>query len=90
VTGLPKQVTDSQCGFKIFRGEIARKLFGECVTIGFLFDIEILMRALHNGYSIEEFPVEWSCDLDTRLRPGLDAPRMLGGLFRVRRIIKKF
>jgi len=90
VTGLPKQVTDSQCGFKIFRGEIARKLFGECVTIGFLFDIEILMRALHNGYSIEEFPVEWSCDLDTRLRPGSDAPRMLKGLFKVKRIIKKF
>jgi len=90
VAGLPKQITDSQCGFKIFRGEIARKLFAECETIGFLFDIEILMRALHNGYSIEEFPVEWSCDLDTRMRPGSDAPRMLGGLFRVRRIIKKF
>ena len=90
VAGLPKQITDSQCGLKIFRGEIARKLFRECVTSDFLFDIEILMRALHNGYSIEEFPVEWSCDLDTRMRPGSDAPRMLGGLFKVKRIIKKF
>lgn len=90
VAGLPKQITDSQCGFKIFRGDIARKLFEECVTKDFLFDVEILMRALHNGYSIEEFPVEWSCDLDSRLRPSLDAPRMLKGLFRVRRIIKKF
>jgi len=89
VAGLPRQITDSQCGFKIFRGKIARKLFAECLTLGFLFDIEIIMRALHHGYIIEEFPVEWSCDLDTRMRPGLDAPRMLIGLFKVRRIIKK-
>jgi len=33
--------------------------------------------------------VEWTCDLDTRLRPGSDAPRVLRELLEVRRLIRK-
>ncbi|GAF70188.1 unnamed protein product, partial [marine sediment metagenome] len=55
----------------------------------YLFDLEILLRALKLGYRIEEFPVEWSCDPDSRLRPGSDAPNVLKDLLEVRTIIKK-
>jgi hypothetical protein len=44
---------------------------------------------LKRGYRIEEFPVEWTCDLDTRLRPGSDMAKVLKEIFEVRSIIKK-
>ena len=34
--------TDTQCGFKISNGNLARKIYGESVIDGFLFDIEFL------------------------------------------------
>jgi len=89
ITGVPNRFSDTQCGFKIYRGEVARELFAKCVTTGFLFELEVLLRALKRGYRIDEFPVEWTCDPDTRLRPGNDAVRVLKELFQVRSIIKK-
>ncbi len=67
ILGVPRGFTDTQCGFKIYKGDVARELYGQCVTDGFLFDIEIILRAIRNGYRISEFPVQWACDRDTRL-----------------------
>jgi dolichyl-phosphate beta-glucosyltransferase len=89
VAGVPPRFSDTQCGFKVYRGELARELFAQCRTAGFLFELEILLRALKKGYRIEEFPIEWTCDLDTRLRPGSDAGKVLKEMFQVRSIIKK-
>jgi dolichyl-phosphate beta-glucosyltransferase len=89
ITGLPRWITDSQCGFKLYKGSIARKLYEDCITTGYLFDLEILLRAVKHGYRIEEFPVQWACDLDTRLRPASDTPGVMKELFQVRKIIKK-
>lgn len=89
VAGLPRNITDSQCGFKVCRGEIARALFAGLETPGFPFELEIILKALKRGYRVEEFPVEWSCDLDTRLRPGSQAFGVFRELLRVRSIIKK-
>ena len=66
--GLPRWITDSQCGFKVWRGDAARAVFAGLVTTGFLFELEVILRALRRGLRVEEFPVEWTCDLDTRLR----------------------
>jgi dolichyl-phosphate beta-glucosyltransferase len=65
--GIPANLTDTQCGFKIYRGTIARRLYGESVTDGSAFDIEIILRALRAGYGIKEFPVRWTADPDSRL-----------------------
>jgi dolichyl-phosphate beta-glucosyltransferase len=64
---LPPELTDTQCGFKMYKGDVARELYGRCITDGFMFDIEIILRAAKNGCRIREFPVEWLCDPDTRL-----------------------
>jgi dolichyl-phosphate beta-glucosyltransferase len=64
---VPPELTDTQCGFKIYKGDVARELYGKCVTDGFMFDIEIILRAVKKGYRIKEFPVEWACDPDSRL-----------------------
>ncbi len=67
VLGLPPGITDTQCGFKVYKGDVARELYGQCVSEGFMFDVEIILRAHKKGYRIKEFPIEWSCDLDSRL-----------------------
>ena len=64
---LPAFVTDTQCGFKIFRGNIARELFKHGKSDGFVFDIEIILLAIEKKYRICEFPIEWTCDRDSRL-----------------------
>jgi len=65
--GVPKHLTDTQCGFKIYKSEAAKKLFSELRTIGFMFEVENILRAEKYKYQIKEFPVEWSCDRDSRI-----------------------
>lgn len=88
IAGLPKKIKDSQCGFKIYDGEKALQLFSECRIKGFLFDVEILIRAHKKGFRIQEFPIEWTCDLDTRLRPTSDAMGVFKELISLRKINK--
>jgi len=64
---VPADLTDTQAGLKIYRGDIGRKLYGECRMAGFLFDLDIILRAVHSGCSIREFPVDWTVDPDSRL-----------------------
>jgi dolichyl-phosphate beta-glucosyltransferase len=64
---LPAGLSDTQCGFKVYRGDVARKLYSRCTTDGFMFDVEVILRAQRADYRIQEFPVEWVCDLDSRL-----------------------
>ncbi|MBW8001963.1 MAG: glycosyltransferase [Planctomycetes bacterium] len=66
---ITSNLTDTQCGFKIYRGDIARKLYSQCETDGFIFDIEIILLAQKANFKIKEFPIEWTCDRDSRLRP---------------------
>jgi len=87
-TGLPYRIKDSQCGYKLYKGDIARELYEECQSPGYLFELEIILRALKKGYKIKEFPIQWTCDLDTRLRPLKESLAILGELFLIRRAIK--
>jgi len=66
VMGIPTELTDTQCGFKMYRGDVARRLYGEAITDGSAFDIEIIMRARQAAYRIKEFPLRWACDPDSR------------------------
>jgi len=77
-------VKDTQCGFKAFRGEVAKRLFGLAQVDGFGFDPEILYLAMKLGYSIREIPVTWRHMDDSRVNP-LSAPlKMLGELVEIR------
>ena len=85
--GVPRELTDTQCGFKIYRGDVARELYGQCVTDGFLFDIEIILRAVKKGYRIGEFPVQWVCDRDSRLSVARTPWPVLAELRALRRVM---
>ncbi|MDP3998530.1 MAG: glycosyltransferase [bacterium] len=65
------KISDTQCGFKLFKQEVVKNLFpklkiysgglkiagGSMVTAGF--DVEVLFLAQKLGYKIQEVPVEW-------------------------------
>src|SRR3989339_97370 len=65
--GVPISLTDTQCGFKIYKSEAAKELFSKLRTNGFMFEVENILRAIKRNYSVKEFPVEWSCDRDSRI-----------------------
>lgn len=50
---------DTQCGFKLLRGDLARKLAAVLRLDGFAFDVEMLARARRLGATIAEVPVHW-------------------------------
>jgi len=76
-------VKDTQCGFKLFRGAVARVLFRELTLAGFAFDVELLELA-HRRFQIAEVPVEWTHVDGSKVRPVVDAVKMLGDLLRIR------
>lgn len=86
---IPAHLTDTQCGFKIYRGEVARKLYGRCITDGFMFDVEIILRAQKEGYRIKEFPIEWTCDPDSRLSVARAPWPVLAELIAIKRQVAK-
>jgi len=82
--GIPKRFTDTQCGFKMYNGKIAKELYAACITDGFTFDVEILLRALKGGYKVVEFPIEWTADPDSRLGQTLSVTGILQELKAIR------
>jgi dolichyl-phosphate beta-glucosyltransferase len=68
---------DTQCGFKAFRGTVARELFADLSTVGFAFDVEILWRAKCAGLRLEEVSVRWGDSGTTRVSPVRDSLQML-------------
>src|SRR5262245_10353277 len=55
-------IHDSQCGFKAFRREPMREIFGRQRLNGFGFDAEILWLARHLGFRVAEVPIVWRDD----------------------------
>jgi dolichyl-phosphate beta-glucosyltransferase len=89
VMKIPAELTDTQCGFKIYRGDVARKLYSQCISDGFMFDVEIILRGQKQGCHIKELPVEWTCDRDSRLSPTRSAVRVLLELLTIKRMLGK-
>ncbi len=52
-------IWDTQCGFKLLRGDLARAVFAELVTDGFGYDPEALFLAKRRRERIVEVPVVW-------------------------------
>ena len=66
---------DTQCGFKLFRGDLARAVFARLETDGFGYDPEVLYLAKRRGEKIAEVGVIWRHSAPTKvaaLRHSLD------------------
>jgi len=91
-----KGISDTQCGFKVFRKEISDKLFskindlhkdfekvsGSSVSAGF--DVELLYLAQKLGYKIKEVPVNWLYVETRRVSPIRDSIEGFMELIRIK------
>lgn len=77
-------VADTQCGFKLFGRETARRLFGAQKMTGIAFDMEILFLAQRLGLKIAEIPVTWIDNPDTRISRVRDSLDAIKDLVRIR------
>jgi dolichyl-phosphate beta-glucosyltransferase len=77
-------VTDTQCGFKLFRGAVAETLFGELETTGFGFDVELLMLARRRRFRVIEVAINWADQPGSKVEVLRDGPRMLAQIVRAR------
>ncbi len=55
-----RRFKDTQCGFKAFKGDVARNLFSKCQIDRFMFDAEVLYLAEKSNLKILEMPVSWA------------------------------
>ena len=78
-------ITDTQCGFKLFRRPVAIDLFGVSSIDGYGFDLELLYVAQQRGYNVAEVPVNWSDQPGSKVRVFRDGLAMLRELARIRR-----
>jgi len=79
-----KDFKDTQCGFKLFKGDIGRELFRRVTIDRFAYDVEILYLAGKAGYRIKEVPVRWLNSPDSRVHPIKDSLQMLKDLLKIR------
>ena len=89
-------ISDTQCGFKMFKREAAQKLFniinklhnnfktvsGSNVSAGF--DVELLFLAQKMGYKVKEVPVNWLYVETRRVSPIKDSIEGFMDLMRIK------
>ena len=76
---------DTQCGFKMFRGEVADDLFAVQRMNGIGFDVELLFVAKRRGYKVKEVPITWYFDTYSTMRLWDDSVRLLREIWEIRR-----
>ena len=81
---LGLNLSDMQCGFKVFSKKAADIVFVNQSLDGFAFDIEILHKAKKNGFSIKEVPVVWNNVKGSKVKGVRDPIKMFFSIFRVK------
>jgi dolichyl-phosphate beta-glucosyltransferase len=78
-------VTDTQAGFKCFRGDAARRIFSRTTLYDFAFDAEALFIARQLGYRVIELPVYFLYfGEQSSVQLAKDSVRMVRDLLRIR------
>lgn len=88
-------IKDSQCGFKLFRSSVAKKLFDNLEISSVTkeiktaytgaWDVELLYIAKLLGYAIKEVPVKWIFVRTTRVSPLRDSIKMFKEILHIKK-----
>lgn len=85
---LMKDFNDTQCGFKLFKGNIARDIAQHLTIDGFCFDVEMLYLAKMRRYRIKEAGVVWNNSPKSTVKIVGSSVNMLLDLLMVKRLHK--
>lgn len=88
-------IKDSQCGFKLFRAEVAKDIFNRLKLYGAeakeiekaytgAFDVEVLYLARKLLYKVKAVPVTWTYVKTNRVNPFVDSIRMPLDVLKIR------
>lgn len=75
---------DTQCGFKLLDGEVARDLFRDLTVDRFAYDVELVWLARKRGHRVVEEGVRWADSPGSRVRAFRDSLHMMWDLVRLR------
>jgi dolichyl-phosphate beta-glucosyltransferase len=67
---------DTQCGYKLYKKKIAKKIFKGVMMSGFEHDLEIVLIAKKLNLSITELPVKWIHKSNSKLNIFIDPIKM--------------
>lgn len=81
---VSNQVTDTQCGLKVFTHRAARQIFSQTAVNGFAFDAEVVYLTHLLGLSFETVPVSLINDYSSTISLARNSIPMLWDVFKVR------
>lgn len=82
---LGTNVTDYNCGFKLYKKLAAKKLFEKSTKNDWSFDSELIFLASKFNLRIKEIPVTWQDKQKTsKVKPLRDSIKSLVSLFKIR------
>ncbi|MEW6103858.1 MAG: dolichyl-phosphate beta-glucosyltransferase [bacterium] len=79
-----KEVSDFNCGFKGYRGNVAHHLYGKGRLKRWGFDVEIIFLTKKFKYKMKEVPVRWINAKTTKVNLLLDSIRSFTELIQIR------
>lgn len=88
-------ISDSQCGFKLFKKRVAKDIFGKLVVYGGdvketkaaffgAWDVEVLYLAKKMSYTIKQVPVTWTYVKSKRFNPVINSVKMARDVLKIR------
>ena len=83
-TLVSREVTDTQCGLKIFRNSAARAIFSRTLINGFAFDAEVVYLTHRLGLAFERIPVTLINEYASTLSLSRHALPMLADVVKLR------
>lgn len=78
------KVNDTQCGFKLYKSNIAKNIFRNIKENGYVHDVEILIISNKKKYTIKELPVKWIHMEGSKINIFNDSLKMFFDLFKIK------
>lgn len=77
---------DTQCGFKLFKHDVAKHIFSLQKLDRFSFDVEILYLAKKHGYKVKEVAVNWVHVDNSRINLFSDPVQMFIDILKIKQL----
>jgi len=77
-------ISDTQCGFKLYESKIAKKIFNKIKTHGYMHDIEVYIIAKKMMNNIKVLPVNWKHQPDGKINLFKDFIKILVNLIQIK------